>query len=60
MTTARPERPGSLARAGFSDARRAERLLAELLGLLPEGTDTGDLLGAHLGQTIARLSAGCW
>ncbi|USQ78402.1 bifunctional [glutamine synthetase] adenylyltransferase/[glutamine synthetase]-adenylyl-L-tyrosine phosphorylase [Ornithinimicrobium faecis] len=38
--------PGGLVRAGFTDARRAERLLDELLESMPRGTGADDLTGA--------------
>nr|WP_281497498.1 bifunctional [glutamine synthetase] adenylyltransferase/[glutamine synthetase]-adenylyl-L-tyrosine phosphorylase [Ornithinimicrobium sp. F0845] len=38
--------PGELVRAGFTDARRAERLLAELLGSMPGEPAGDDLTGA--------------
>lgn len=46
MSTNATPPAGDLARAGFTDARRAERLLAELLGSMPRGTDSGDLTAA--------------
>ena len=46
MSTAPQPLPAHLSRAGFTDARRAERLLSELLGSMPGETDAEDLTGA--------------
>ncbi|WP_256842539.1 bifunctional [glutamine synthetase] adenylyltransferase/[glutamine synthetase]-adenylyl-L-tyrosine phosphorylase [Ornithinimicrobium cryptoxanthini] len=46
MTTARQPLPAHLSRAGFTDARRAERLLDELLASMPGDPDAEDLTDA--------------
>lgn len=55
-TTSQPV-PGEFVRAGFTDARRAERLLTELLGSMPGGTEGADLTSGDAAERAADLVA---